>query len=76
MINVVITEHVIVVEPFGNMAEASTFWNNPGPISTSWLDISLLSTSWSNPGPISTSWFDTSPFSTSWNKVVNSLRNG
>ena len=46
MINVVITEHVIVVEPFGNMAEASTFWGNPGPISTSWFDISPFSTSW------------------------------
>ena len=46
MINVVITEHVIVVEHFGNMAEASTFWSSPSPISTSWFDISPFSTSW------------------------------
>ena len=46
MSNVVITEHIIVVEPFGNMAEASTFWGNPGPISTSWFDTSPSSTSW------------------------------
>ena len=46
MSNVVITEHVIVVEPFGNMTEASTFWSNPSPISTSWFDTSPSSTSW------------------------------
>ena len=28
------------------MAEASTFWSNPSPISTSWFDTSPFSTSW------------------------------
>ena len=46
MSNVVIAEHVIVVEPFGNMAEASTFWSDSSPISTSWFDTSPFSTSW------------------------------
>ena len=46
MSNVVITEHVIVVEPFGNISLLSTFWGNPSPISTSWFDTSPFSTSW------------------------------
>ena len=46
MSNVVITEHVIVVEPFRNMAEASTSWGDISYLSTDWSDISPFSTSW------------------------------
>jgi len=44
--NVVITEHVIVVEPFGNISLLSTSWSNISYSSTDWIDISLLATSW------------------------------
>ena len=46
MSNVVITEHVIVVEPFGNISLLSTSWSNISYSSTDWIDISLLATSW------------------------------
>ena len=46
MINVVITEHVIVVEPFGNISLLSTSWGDISYSSTDWSDISPFSTSW------------------------------
>ena len=46
MSNVVITEHVIVVEPFGNISLLSTSWSNISYSSTDWFDILLLATSW------------------------------
>ena len=82
MSNVVITEHVIVVEPFGNISPLSTSWSDKSVIIKHAIvvepfgNMAEASTFWSNPGPISTSWFDTSPFLTSWDKVVNPLRNG
>jgi len=44
--NVVITEHVIVVEPFGNIPLLSTSWSDISYLSTDWSDISPFSTSW------------------------------
>ena len=46
MSNVVITEHVIIVEPFGNISLLSTSWSNISYSSTDWFDILLLATSW------------------------------
>ena len=46
MINIVITEHVIVVEPFGNISLLSTSWGDISYSSTDWSDTSLLATSW------------------------------
>ena len=46
MSNVVITEHVIVVEPFGDISLLSTSWSDISYSSTDWSAISLLATSW------------------------------
>ena len=46
MSNVVIIEHVIVVEPFGNISLLSTSWSDISYLSTDWSDTSSFSTSW------------------------------
>ena len=46
MNNVVMTEHIIVVEPFGNISLLSTSWGDISYSSTNWSDISPFSTSW------------------------------
>ena len=52
MSNVVITEHVIVVEPFGNISPLSTSWSNISVIIKHAIvvepfgNIPLLATSW------------------------------
>ena len=52
MSNVVITEHVIVVEPFGNISLLSTSWSDKSVIIKHAIvvepfgNISLLATSW------------------------------